>query len=89
MFSFSLAHRSIATELAAGQFTDEESKCIMSLRRQFLIYPDGFSIDVNYRRLEFARWLIARGYLSEWEVGSREWACRAYKSRSAKDELVR
>lgn len=69
MFSFSIARRSIVTELAEGQFTGEESARITSLRQQFLLYPDGFALDVNYRRLEFARWLIARGYFSEWDVG--------------------
>lgn len=69
MFSFSMARRSVVTELAKGQFTGEECARITSLRRQFLIYPDGFALDVNYRRLEFARWLIAHGYLSEWDVG--------------------
>lgn len=69
MFSFSTSRRSLVTELAEDQFTGEESARITSLRRQFLLYPDGFALDVNYRRLEFARWLIARGYLSEWDVG--------------------
>jgi len=69
MFSFSIPRRSVVTELAEDQFTGEECARITSLRRQFLIYPDGFSLDVNYRRLEFARWLIAHGYLSEWNVG--------------------
>ncbi len=69
MFSFSTSRRSVVTELAEGQFTGDESSRIASLRRQFLIYPDGFALDVSYRRLEFARWLIARGYFSEWDVG--------------------
>lgn len=69
MFSFSTARRAIVTELAEDQFTSEESARISSLRQQFLIYPDGFALDVNYRRLEFARWLITHEYLSEWKVG--------------------
>ena len=81
MFSFSNSRRPLVTELAQNLFTDEESARITSLRRQFLLYPDGFALDVSYRRLEFARWLIARGYLSEWNASQprmrlqelREW----------------
>lgn len=53
------------TELV-GPFTPEQSVRIMVLRGQFHAYPDCFKFDINYRRLEFARWLVTHGYLDEW-----------------------
>jgi len=47
-------------------FTPEETVRIMTLRRQFDTYPDRYKFDINYRRLEFVRWLVAHGYLDEW-----------------------
>lgn len=47
-------------------FTPEQTVRIMTLRRQFDTYPDRYKFDINYRRLEFARWLVTHGYLDEW-----------------------
>lgn len=49
-----------------GHFTPEESIRITHLRKRFHAHPICFKLDINYRRLEFARWLVDRGYLSEW-----------------------
>lgn len=53
------------TELV-GPFTPEQTVRIMVLRGQFHTYPDCFKFDIDYRRLEFARWLVIHGYLDEW-----------------------
>jgi hypothetical protein len=62
---FSLRRKAEPTELA-GQFTPKEAACIAVLRRQFRAYPDRYMLDISYRRLEFARWLVVHGYLHEW-----------------------
>ena len=48
------------------QFTPEETARITRLHRQFNAYPFCFKLQINYRRLEFARWLVEHGYLDEW-----------------------
>lgn len=53
---------------ATGYFTAEEAARIRDLRLRFILYPDGFALGVNYRRLRFARWLLDNGYLGEWNV---------------------
>lgn len=53
------------TELV-GDFTPEEAARITLLRRQYCLYPDRFKLDINYWRLDFARWLVVHGYLDEW-----------------------
>jgi hypothetical protein len=62
---FSLRRKAEPTELV-GQFTADEATCISVLRRQYRAYPDRYKLDINYRRLEFARWLVVHGYLREW-----------------------
>ena len=62
---FSLRRKAGPTELV-GQFTPKEAACIMVLHRQYRAYPDRYKLDISYRRLEFARWLVAHGYLHEW-----------------------
>lgn len=61
---FSLRRKAEPTELA-GQFTSKEAAGIAMLRRQYRAYPDRYRLDINYRRLEFARWLVVHGYLHE------------------------
>ena len=61
---FSLRRKAESIELA-GQFTAKEAACIGQLRRQYRAYPDRYKLDINYRRLEFARWLFMHGYLHE------------------------
>ncbi len=51
----------------ADLFTLEESDRIMALRQQFHSYPDQFKLEINFQRLEFARWLVAHGCLDEWQ----------------------
>lgn len=67
-----------------GQFTSEESVRIMGLRQQFDIYPDRFKLDINFRRLEFARWLVIHGYLDEWRESQADQVGEALDLRNPK-----
>lgn len=49
-----------------GQFTPEEADRITTMRRQYQDYPDRYTFDINYQRLEFTRWLVVHGCLDEW-----------------------
>ena len=62
---FSLRRKAEPTELV-GQFTSTEATCIIVLRQLYRAYPDRYTLDISYRRLEFARWLVVHGYLNEW-----------------------
>lgn len=48
------------------EFTPEESTRITHLRGQYRSAPVCYKLDINYRRLEFARWLVDHGHLDEW-----------------------
>lgn len=56
----------------AGQFTPDESARINTLRVRFHLCPDHFNLGMDYRRLEFARWLVDHGHLGEWDEKSIE-----------------
>jgi hypothetical protein len=60
----------------ADMFTLEESDRILALRQQFHSYPDQFKLEINYQRLEFARWLVAHGCLDEWQEGRDDLGAR-------------
>jgi hypothetical protein len=62
---FSQRRKAEPTELV-GQFTATEATCIIVLRQLYRAYPDRYKLDISYRRLEFARWLVVHGYLNEW-----------------------
>lgn len=62
---FSPRRKAELTELV-GQFTPTEATCIMMLRSLYRAFPDRYKLDISYRRLEFARWLVVHGYLHEW-----------------------
>lgn len=64
------ARRRKPVQIVEGQFTDEEAIRIAALRRQYLAYPDSFSLDVDYRRIHFVRWLVQQGNLREAFEGS-------------------
>lgn len=49
-----------------GQFTAEEAVRITQLQGLFRTYPVCYTLDINYQRLEFARWLVEHGRLDEW-----------------------
>ena len=53
----------------ADQFTPEETVRITRLQGLFRTYPVCYTFDINYRRLEFARWLRDHGRLDEWDGG--------------------
>ena len=77
------ARRSPAITLAEDLFTHEEEARIQKLRHQFLNCPDSFKLDVNYRRMDFARWLVERGRLDEGIEGRREACTGACARREA------
>lgn len=62
--SFLLRRKAEPTELV-GQLTSKEAACIEVLRQRYRAYPDRYKLDINYQRLEFARWLVVHGYLHE------------------------
>jgi hypothetical protein len=49
-----------------NEFTPEETVRITHLQGQYRTAPVCYRFDINYRRLEFARWLVDHGYLDEW-----------------------
>ena len=49
-----------------GQFTSEETDRLTQLQGLFRAYPACYTLDLNYRRLEFARWLQEHGRIGEW-----------------------
>lgn len=53
------------TELV-GQFTSEETDRLTQLQGLFRAYPACYTLDLNVRRLEFARWLQEHGRIGEW-----------------------
>ncbi len=53
-----------------GRFTPEEVVHLIELRRHYRDYPDRYRFPINFRRLEFTRWLVAHGYLDEWREGA-------------------
>ncbi len=57
--------RRVAPVQLSEQFTPAECDRISRLHRQFLTTPVCFKLDINYRRLEFARWLVEHGRLNE------------------------
>lgn len=55
--------------IASGTcFTAEEVARLCALRRHFQAHPDHGDADAAVRRLEFARWLVQHGRLSEGSV---------------------
>ena len=60
-----IMRKALPTELV-GAFTPTETDRITTLRQEFRRFPDQFKLDISFRRLEFARWLMAHGYLDEW-----------------------
>ena len=46
-------------------FTPDEAFQLQRLRHQFLRCPASFTLDMNYRRIDFYRWLAERGDISE------------------------
>lgn len=48
------------------EFTPEEFLRITHLQGQYRTAPVCYKLDINYRRLEFARWLVDHGHLGEW-----------------------
>lgn len=82
---FSYAPRKVVEPVElVGTFTSEETTRIMVLRRQYRTYPDRFRLDINYLRLEFARWLVVHGYLDEWCGSQSERNSRVPDDRNAK-----
>lgn len=63
MFS-SRQQRAEPIELA-DQFTPEEANRITQLRGRYRSSPLCFKLDINYQRLQFARWLLEHGRLDE------------------------
>lgn len=55
-----------------GQFTSEETDRLTQLQELFRAYPDCYTLDLNYRRLEFARWLQEHGRIGEWRDAQRD-----------------
>jgi hypothetical protein len=48
-----------------GQFTAEEMTRLMELRQRLHTYTEFWEHTSDVRRLEFARWLVQHGKLSE------------------------
>lgn len=63
MFSYR-QRRAESIELA-DQFTPEEAIRITQLRGRYRSLPLCFKLDINYQRLQFARWLLEHGRLDE------------------------
>ncbi len=59
------------TELV-GQFTSVEADRLTQLQELFRAYPVCYTLDLNYRRLEFARWLQEHGRIGEWRDAQAE-----------------
>jgi hypothetical protein len=55
-----------------GQFTSEEADRLTQLQGLFRAYPACYTLDLNYRRLEFARWLQEHGRIGEWRDAQAE-----------------
>jgi hypothetical protein len=47
------------------EFTEEECVKLKSIRARFGGHPECAELDLNERRLAFARWLVDHGQLSE------------------------
>lgn len=57
-------HDSDVVELG-GEFTWWEAACLLALRERYQGWPDYVELGLDIRRLEFARWLVRTGRLSE------------------------
>jgi hypothetical protein len=57
--------REDTTGLPPGVFTPEQERRLAALRHQFQACRDSFALEMNFRRLHFARWLVERRILSE------------------------
>jgi hypothetical protein len=58
-----------AMEIEEAAFTYDELAHLQQLRHQVLRHPACYSLDMNYRRMDFYRWLAQRGDLSEGNEG--------------------
>jgi hypothetical protein len=47
------------------RFTAEEAQRLTALRQQVVSQPVHLDLGIDVRRLEFARWLVEQGHLSE------------------------
>lgn len=52
-------------ELDLATFTEDEIARLRALSRRFDSHAEYFEMDLDVRRLEFARWLVQHGRLSE------------------------
>lgn len=57
-------HDSDVVELG-GEFTQREAACLLALRERYQGRPDFVELGLEIQRLEFARWLVQTGRLSE------------------------
>jgi hypothetical protein len=58
-------HPSTPTPLPDGRFTSEEGQRLIALRQRLALRPTPVDLDIDERRLQFARWLVEHGRLSE------------------------
>lgn len=54
-----------SVELDAAQFTEDEVARLVDLSRRFRAHGQYFELDLDERRLEFARWLVQHNRLRE------------------------
>jgi hypothetical protein len=54
-----------SADALANLFTPEERARIERLHAQFVLAPESYQLDIDFRRLAFAYWLVQHGYLSE------------------------
>ena len=71
--------REDTTGLPPGVFTPDQERRLTALQQQFQACRDSFSLEMNFRRLHFARWLVERRILSE---------CAAYGRLAEPDSAI-
>lgn len=69
-------------------FTPEEAIRISHLQGQYRTAPVCYKFDINYRRLEFARWLVENGHLDEWH-GMPPYELAAARNRDGHERDLR
>ena len=57
--------RTTAIGVLADEFTSDEVAQVTALRRHAEAHPDRPEADAAIRRLEFARWLVQHGLLTD------------------------
>lgn len=65
MFTWNKANQTLRASALAATFTPEEFAHFHALREQFQIDQDCGEFGLDEARLQFARWLVEHGRLSE------------------------